>query len=76
MVHVVLGHPSSVCMVDGVCFKALSKAVSGQTLFYGDDGYPEYARPDNGRTFTDRRNNPHDNRDIVPHNPYLFCQVW
>ena len=67
------GHPSSVCMVNGVCSKHYPKQFQPNTL-YGDDGYPEYARPDNGRTFTDRRNNPHDNRDIVPHNPYLSAK--
>ena len=67
------GKPSAVCMVDGVCSKHYPRDFQPDTIF-GDSGYPEYARPENGRTFTDRRGNLHDNRDIVPHNPYLSAK--
>jgi len=67
------GKPSAVCMVNGVCSKHYPRDFQPDTVF-GDSGYPEYARPDNGRTFTDRRGYIHDNRDIVPHNPYLSAK--
>src|SRR6202167_3833817 len=67
------GHESAVCMVDHVCSKRYPKQLQPDTLF-GHSGYPEYARPDNGRTFTDRRGHLHDNKDIVPHNPYLSAK--
>ena len=40
-------HPKAVCMVDRVCSKNYPKEFRPDTLF-GDNGYPEYARPDNG----------------------------
>jgi hypothetical protein len=67
------GKPSARCMVNNVCSKHYPKTFREETL-YGDDGYPEYARPDNGRVFTDRSGNVHDNKDIVPHNPYLCAK--
>ena len=38
---------------------------------YGEDGYPVYAHPNNGRTFTNSRGHVFDNRNVVPHNPFL-----
>ena len=67
------GHESAPCMVDKACSKQYPKEFQPETLF-GQSGYPEYARPDNGRSFTDRRGHLHDNRDIVPHNPYLTAK--
>jgi hypothetical protein len=67
------GHESAVCMVDKACSKKYPKQFGPETLF-GHSGYPEYARPDNGRTFKDRKGHSHDNRDIVPHNPYLIAK--
>jgi len=67
------GHESAPCMVDKVCSKHYPKQFEPETLF-GRSGYPEYARPDNGRSFVDRRGHLHDNRDIVPHNPYLSAK--
>jgi len=67
------GHESAPCMVDKVCSKHYPKQFEPETLF-GHSGYPEYARPDNGRSFVDRRGHLHDNRDIVPHNPYLSAK--
>jgi len=40
------GKPSARCMVNNVCSKHYPKTFREETL-YGDDGYPEYARPDN-----------------------------
>jgi Helitron helicase-like domain at N-terminus len=65
--------PTAVCMVDRACSKHYPKHFQQETLF-GDSGYPEYARPDNGRTFIDRKGNLHDNKDIIPHNPYLCAK--
>ena len=75
MVHGPCGleHPSAPCMVDKACSKRYPKQFEPETLF-GHSGYPEYARPDNGRSFEDRRGHVHDNRDIVPHNPYLTAK--
>ena len=67
------GHESARCMVDKVCSKRYPKQFEPETLF-GRSGYPEYARPDNGRSFYDKDHHFHDNRDIVPHNPYLTAK--
>ncbi|MDQ1532073.1 MAG: hypothetical protein QOE37_2178, partial [Microbacteriaceae bacterium] len=67
------GHPEAVCMVNKACSKNYPKEFQEETLF-SDNSYPVYTRPDNGRTFLDRRNNPHDNKDIIPYNPYLVAK--
>ena len=36
-----------------------------------EDGYPVYARPNNGRTYTNARGHTFTNRDVVPYNPHL-----
>jgi hypothetical protein len=64
---------SAPCTVNRVCSKHFPKDFQPDTIF-GDSGYPEYVRPDNSRTFTDRHGNIHDNRDIVPHSPYLCAK--
>ena len=70
MVHVVLeNHLLSVWLMA----KHYPREFQPDTVF-GDSSYPEYARPENGWTFTDRQGNLHDNRDIVPHNPYLSAK--
>jgi hypothetical protein len=75
MIHGPCGHdnPSAVCMVDRACSKRFPKDFQEATLF-GDDGYPLYTRPDNGRVFTDRRGHVHNNRDVIPYNPYLSAK--
>jgi hypothetical protein len=61
------------CMVDGKCSKHFPKSFCEESSF-GDDGYPEYARPNNGRTYTNHRGYVLDNRHVVPHNPYLAAK--
>jgi hypothetical protein len=42
-----------------------------------ENGYPEYKRPNNGRTFLKRVNRRDiilDNRWVVPYNPYLLAK--
>jgi hypothetical protein len=61
-------------MVDEKCSKNYPRDFAEETRF-GDDGYPEYMRSNNGRTYT----KPHvdhvfTNRDVIPHNPYLSAQ--
>ena len=76
MVHGPCGHlnPSSPCMQNGLCTKQYPKPFQPSTTTT-DDGYPLYARPNDGRTFpvpvTGIGNVELDNRWIVPHNPYL-----
>ncbi|THH13907.1 hypothetical protein EW146_g6363 [Bondarzewia mesenterica] len=60
-------------MVDEKCSKNYSKEFSEDTRF-GEDGYPQYSRPNNGRTFANRSGHVFDNRDVVPHNPYLSAK--
>jgi hypothetical protein len=68
-------HWQQVCCLYGGwrLLKTHPKEFTEETIF-GEDGYPAYARPDNGCTFTDRHGNIHDNRDIVPYNPYLSAK--
>jgi len=61
------------CMVDGKCSKHYPKVFCSETR-YGDDGYPEYARPDNGRTYANPKGQTFDNRNVVPYNPFLSAR--
>ena len=74
MVHGPCGtaDPHAKCMVDGHCSKHFRKEFCENTQ-YGDDGYPKYARPNNGRSFV-KRGFEYDNRDVVPYNPYLTAK--
>ena len=60
------------CMVDGSCGKHFPKPFSEATV-YGENGYPQYARPNNGRTV--RKNGfTYDNSHVIPYNPYLSAK--
>ena len=74
MVHGPCGvnKPNAKCMVSGRCSKRYPKEFRETTLF-GDDGYPQYARPNNGRYF-EKNGHRYDNRDVVPYNPYLSAK--
>jgi hypothetical protein len=65
------------CIKDGKCSKNFPKAFCAETTFR-EDGYPELARPDNGRTHTVHRPGrpprTFDNRDVVPYNPFLSAK--
>ena len=60
------------CMKDGKCSKGFPKAFQEQTVMTRD-GYPIYARPNDGRVY-DVRGFSADNRWIVPYNPYLLSR--
>lgn len=53
------------CMENNVCKKRFPKAFTEQTIIK-EDGYPDYARPQNGRTI-ERHGVVFDNRYVVPH---------
>ena len=74
MVHGPCGDakPDAKCMVDGHCSKRYRKEFCESTQ-YGDDGYPRYARPNNGRSF-EKNGFKYDNRDVVPYNAYLSAK--
>ena len=65
------------CFKDGKCSKNFPKAFCAETTFR-EDGYPELARPDNGRTHTVHRPGKppctFDNRHVVPYNPFLSAK--
>ena len=71
MIHGPCGHLNerSPCMKDGQCSKNFPKQFSEETVM-NVNGYPLYARTDNGRTVR-VRNIDLDNRWVVPYNPYL-----
>ena len=52
------------------CSKGFPKAFTDRTVIK-EDGYPEYRRRDDGRTFM-KAGKQLDNRWIVPYNPYLL----
>jgi hypothetical protein len=56
------------CMENGKCKKHFPKSFCEQTQLK-EDGYPEYARPDNGRTFQRPGSDTtiFTNKDVVPH---------
>jgi hypothetical protein len=75
MIHGPCGilNPKSVCMEDGKCTKDFPKAFTNETIM-NENGYPSYARPDNGIHLKKINNNKEtiiDNRFVVPYNPYL-----
>jgi hypothetical protein len=63
-------NPSAPCMEDGKCTKRFPRPFANETSA-DRDGYPEYMRRDDGRSFVDARGRRVDNRWIVPHNLYL-----
>ena len=60
------------CMKDGKYSKGFPKSFQAETVMTRD-GYPIYARPNDGRSY-DVRNFFTDNRWIVPYNPYLLSR--
>ena len=74
MVHGPCGaaKPDAKCMVDGHCSKHYRKEFCENTQ-YGDDGYPKYARPNNGHSFV-KNGFEYDNGDVVPYIAYLSAK--
>ncbi|XP_050535181.1 uncharacterized protein LOC126902195 isoform X3 [Daktulosphaira vitifoliae] len=56
-----------------VCTKQYPKPYCEETVYRADGGYPEYRRPDNGRTVEVRRATL-DSQWVVPYNPYLTAK--
>ena len=71
MIHGAYGgrNPDASSMKDEQCIRHFPKLFNPETQF-GEDGYPQYACPNDGWTFTDSRNHVYDNRSVAPHNPY------
>ena len=67
-------NPSSPCMQDGHCTKDYPKVFQNMTTMT-DNGYPAYARPNDGHAFpvsvTGQGSVNVDNQWIVPYNPYI-----
>ena len=61
------------CMENGQCKKHFPKSFCEQTQMK-DDGYPEYARPNNGRTVEKANNVIFTNEHVVPHHPTLLVE--
>ena len=59
-------------MVDGKCSKNYPKEFLEQTI-YGENGYPQYARPNNGRT-VEKNGTVYDNRNVIPYSPSLSAK--
>ena len=57
--------PNAPCMVDGKCSKNYPKEFNEHTI-YGENGYPQYARPDNGCTVL-KNDFLYDNRYVIPY---------
>ena len=75
MIHSPCGpeFPNAPCMVKGKCSKHYPKDFCPETSL-GQDGYPEYARPNDGRTYINSHSHTCDNRDVIPYNPYLSAR--
>ena len=65
--------PNPPCIVNGKCSKHYTKDFCAETHL-GKDGYSKYARPDNGRTYTNPCGKIFDNCNVVPYNPYLSAK--
>jgi hypothetical protein len=74
MVHGPCGrwNPDAPCMKDGKCCKGFPKPFQAETIMTRN-GYPIYARPDDGRAH-EVRHFIADNRWIVPYSPYLLSR--
>ena len=74
MVHGPCGavNPRAPCMDNGKCTKFYPKPFQPFTTM-DDDGYPNYRRPDDGKTYEINRHEV-DNQWIVPYNPYLSAR--
>ena len=72
MVHGPCGRakPDAACMRDGKCSKGFPKPYQDETVL-NKDGYPLYARPNDGRAY-DVRQFSANNQWIVPYNPYIL----
>ena len=64
--------PNSPCKVAGKCSKHYPKEFSDHTIM-GENGYPKYARPNNGRVVV-KNGHTYDNRDVIPYNPYFSAK--
>ena len=60
------------CLENNVCKKCFPKAFTNQTIIK-EDGYPDYARPENGRT-VQKGQNIFDNKHVVAHPRELLVQ--
>ena len=56
-----------------VCSKRYPKEFLENTRF-GENGYPQYAHPNNGRVFVNHAGYTYTNCDVIPHNPYLSAK--
>lgn len=59
-------------MVNGKCLKDYPKAFQEETSL-GEDGYPKYRRPNDGRAY-EVRGVTVDNSWVVPHSPLLSAK--
>ncbi|KXN84184.1 hypothetical protein AN958_12896 [Leucoagaricus sp. SymC.cos] len=64
--------PNAHCMVNSRYSKQYPKPFNSEML-YGENGYPRYARPENGPTFT-KAGFIYDNRWVVSYNLYLSAK--
>jgi hypothetical protein len=67
------GNRNALCIKEGKCTKHFPKLFNSDTQF-GEDGYPEYACPNDGQAFTDSNGHIFDNKWVVPYNPYLLTK--
>ena len=74
MIHGPCGsaNPKAPCMKNGKCSKGFPKQFQEKTVM-SKEGYPLYARPDNGQQYNVRGLTV-DNRWIVPYNPYVLSR--
>uniref|UniRef100_A0A914Z2E1 Helitron helicase-like domain-containing protein n=1 Tax=Panagrolaimus superbus TaxID=310955 RepID=A0A914Z2E1_9BILA len=72
--HMIHGPCGPRCEKDGKCSKHFPHEFQEETSL-DEDGYPSYARPDNGITVTKSSGFVVDNRYVVPHCPNLLLEL-
>uniref|UniRef100_A0A914Z3L6 Helitron helicase-like domain-containing protein n=1 Tax=Panagrolaimus superbus TaxID=310955 RepID=A0A914Z3L6_9BILA len=72
--HMIHGPCGPRCMKDGKCSKHFPHEFQEETSL-DEDGYPSYARPDNGIKVTKSSGFVVDNRYVVPHCPNLLLEL-
>lgn len=72
MVPVVLKNPMPHVWLMEVVVERYPKEFSEATV-YGENGYPQYARPDNGR-FVIKNGVRYDNRNVIPYSPFFSAK--
>jgi hypothetical protein len=75
MLHNLYGatYSNALCMQNTKCSKQYPMLFNLETQF-GNNGYPNYARPNDSQTFSNLKGHFFNNQSVVSHNLYLLAK--